>query len=116
MCERRGYAMLIQGGDPQIRAALAEPLKARLEQLRPPEPAKPPVDWREVARLVKVAVGNSKTAEDYMILIMAARQEYSPPRQSERTRLRDRLLALYAVACMRIQNYFNWEGAKWRGR
>ena len=115
--------MLLQGGDPEISGALAAGIMAaRGNDLSRPCGAPSPegegkgTNWQEVARLVKVAVGNTKTAEDYMILIMAARQEYSPPRQSECTRLRDRLLALYAVACMRIQNYFNWEGAKWRGR
>ena len=115
MCERRGYAILIQGGDPQIRAALAEPLKARLEQLRPPEPAKPPVDWAKVARRVKVAVGNTKGAEDYAILRAAAEQEYRMPELTRLARARERLLALYALAWLRIQTMFDWEGAQWRG-
>lgn len=114
MCERRGYAMLIQGGDPQIREALAEPLKARLKQLRPPEPAKPPVDWAKVARRVKVAVGNTKGAEDYAILRAAAEQEYRMPELTRLARARERLLAVYALAWLSLKEYFNWEGQKWR--
>ena len=133
--------MLIQGGDPEISGALADPLRARLEQLgegdliRPASRATFPTggrlwgderpgrlmegegpNWNEVAKLVKVAVGNLKSAEDYAILRAAAEQEYRPPRMSELQRVRERLLAVYALTWMRLQTMFDWEGQKWRGR
>ena len=149
MCEiKRGYAMLIQGGDPEISGALADPLRERLEQLgegdliRPASRATFPTggrllgderpgrllgdertgrllegegtNWSEVAKLVKVAVGNMKSAEDYAILRAAAEQEYRPPRTSELQRVRERLLAVYALTWMRLQTMFDWEGQKWR--
>lgn len=123
MCERRGYAILIQGGDPEISDALADGmLAARGNDLSSPsganchEEAGRTTNWAEVARLVKVAVGNTKTAEDYMILRMAAEQEYRTPRRRALYKERERLLAVYAMICLRIRDYFNWEGAKWRGR
>ena len=149
--------MLIQGGDPEISGALADPLRARLEQLgegdliRPASRATFPTggrllgderpgrllgderpgrllgderpgrllegegtNWSEVAKLVKVAVGNMKSAEDYAILRAAAEQEYRPPRTSELQRVRERLLAVYALTWMRLQTMFDWEGQKWR--
>ena len=71
-------------------------------------------NWSEVAKLVKVAVGNMKSAEDYAILRAAAEQEYRPPRTSELQRVRERLLAVYALTWMRLQTMFDWEGQKWR--
>ena len=107
--------MLLQGGDPEISGALAGPLKERLEQM-PAKAAKPPEDWAKVARRVKVAVGNTKTAEDYMILSVAAEQEYRMPRPWPLQKTRERLLAVYAMTWLRLRTLFDWEGAKWRGR
>ena len=72
-------------------------------------------DWDELAKLVKVAIGNTKTSEDYAILRAAAEQEYRMPRLSQLRRARERLLAVYALAWLSLKEYFNWEGAKWRG-
>ena len=118
---KRGYVVMIQGGDPEISGAIAEGIKAGMgaELIRPGERGRlleiRKDDWDELAKLVKVAIGNTKTCEDYAILRAAAEQEYRMPQLSQLRRVRERLLAIYALAWFNIREYFNWEGAKWRG-
>lgn len=121
MCEgKRGYVVMIQGGDPEISGAIAEGIKAGMgaDLLRPGDRGRlleiRKADWDELAKLVKVAIGNTKTSEDYAILRAAAEQEYRMPRLSQLRRARERLLAVYALAWLSLKEYFNWEGQKWR--
>ena len=119
MCEsRRGVVMLLQAGDPEISGAIAEGMLAgRAAQRRPVGEAGGGMteeQRRELARLVKVAIGNTKTPEDYLILCMAAEQEYRTPRRSELSRAAERLLTAWAMMCYRVREYFRWEGSRWR--
>lgn len=114
---KRGAVLLIQAGDPEISGAIAEGMLAgRAAQRRPCGEGMTEAKGREVARLVKVAVGNTKTAEDYMILRSAAEQEYRVRRRGGRlARLAEALLGAYALTVYRLHEYFNWEGSRWRG-
>lgn len=114
---KRGAVLLLQAGDPEITGPLKDGVlagrAARLEAQRK-QPAE--VDWSKVARRVRVAVGNTKTAEDYMILRSAAEQEYRVRRRGGRlARLAEALLGAYALTVYRLHEYFNWEGSRWRG-
>ena len=71
-------------------------------------------DWHKVAKLVRVAVGNTKTAEDYIILRVAAEQEYRPRRGGRLSRLAEKLLAIYALTVYRAAQFFDWEESRWR--
>ena len=73
------------------------------------------MDWSEVAKLVRVAVGNTRTADDYMILRSAAEQEYRVRDCGPLGRLAEALLAVYAMAVYHVSRYFDWEGSRWRG-
>lgn len=97
--ERRGAVILIQRGDPEISAAIAEGLlagKARTAEAVPvpltgetgerqateqPEEqieiAAVEVDWQRVARRLHVAIGNNRTPDDYRDLIIKARGDYA---------------------------------------
>ena len=123
MCEaRRGYVVLLQGGDPEISGALAAGTLTAIEARGDEEPhpalratfptggrlagdeaaeGRPsetePVDWGEVAKLVRVAVGNTKTQEDYLIMRAAAEQEYSVRRGGTLRRLAEALTVAYGL-------------------
>ena len=132
---KRGAVLLIQSGDPEISGAIAEGiLEARREATAAAGTSSGPAGHlpqrgrqegtgegmteaqrRELARLVKVAIGNTKTPEDYLILCMAAEQEYCMPRRSELGRAAERLLTAWAMICYRVREYFRWEGSRWRG-
>lgn len=93
--KRRATVMLIQRGDPEIGGALMEGMIAgRAEAIGrgDAQGAHPdretPVEsveivtveqdkWRRVARQVRIAVGNNRTAEDYCQLIVKARGDYA---------------------------------------
>ena len=93
--KRRATVMLIQRGDPEIGGALMEGMIAgRAEAIGKGDAqgAHPdretPVEsveivtveqdkWRRVARQVRIAVGNNRTAEDYCQLIVKARGDYA---------------------------------------
>ena len=92
--QRRGAVMLIQRGDPEISGALMAGVMAargNREQgtgNRDSVPEARSVEsveivtvqqdkWRRVARQVRVAVGNTKTPEDYHLMIVKARSEYA---------------------------------------
>lgn len=126
---KRGAVLLIQAGDPEISGAIAEGMLAgRREATTAARTSSGPAghlpqrgrlleaeEAREVARLVKVAIGNTKTPEDYLILCMAAEQEYRTPRRSELSRAAERLLTAWAMMCYRVREYFRWEESRWRG-
>lgn len=120
MCEvKRGVVMLIQSGDPKISGAIAAGMLAgRAAQRRPfgeTGGGMTEAQRRELARGVKVAIGNTKTPEDYLILCKAAEQKYSTPRRSDLRRAAERLLTAWAMMGYRVREYFRWEGSRWRG-
>ena len=110
MCEaRRGAVVVLQSGDPEISGAIAQGViegreRAKRDLIRPASRAAVPtgerlsegetVDWSEVAKLVRVAVGNTRTADDYMILRSAAEQEYRVRDCGPLGRLAEALLAV----------------------
>lgn len=92
--QRRATVVLIQRGDPEIAGALMAGVMAgrgnRAQETgnRNSVPEARPVEsveivtvqrdkWRQVARQVRVAVGNTKTPEDYRLMIVKARNEYA---------------------------------------
>ena len=118
---RRAAVILIQRGDPEISAAIAEGLlagKARAAAEAVPvhlegETGEP---WeqievvsaeadrrRTVARLVKIAVGNDKTPEDYRHMIVKARGDYVFRPYS---RLGGTLLLAWAMICQGIRRAY----------
>ena len=142
---KRGVVMLIQAGDPEIcepikAGILAGREKAKEDLIRPasratiptgerllegetagerPDEARGAVaagaDRRELAKLVRVAVGNTKTAEDYMILRAAAAQEYRVRSAGGPVgRLAEALLGAYALAVYQVNRFFAWEESRWR--
>lgn len=115
---RYGYVIRI-GGDPEISGAIAEGMLAARgagdgDLFRPAARATFPTGGRllegaeraEVARLVRVAIGNTKTPEDYLILCMAAEQEYRTPRRSELHRAAELLLVGWTMMCYGIARAF----------
>ena len=143
MCEtRRGYAMLLQGGDPEISGALAGGIMKGMEQATP-HPAMRATfhsrgrlleeerraveaeidrqaierdagtDWRAVARDVKVAIGRNLGPEDYAIMRAAAEQDY---RVHEPGPILRAALGLYGMAIYAGMRFMAWEEAKWRER
>ena len=126
MCEtRRGYVVLLQGGDPEISGALAEGAMAGREKRRddlfrpfgPPSPKGEgePVDWGEVAKLVRVAVGNTKTQEDYLIMRAAAEQEYSVRSGGALRRLAEALTVAYGLIVCGLSAAFHAQDRILRG-
>lgn len=114
MSERRGTVMLIQRGDPEITGAIVEGIAAA----RRTTPAALTSDEIEVvqaeidrqkilADLVRVATGNTKTPEDYQIMVTKARGDYQrltrpagPIRRFARRALGLYGLVVYSVATM----------------
>lgn len=122
---RRGAVVLIQRGDPQIAGAIAEGMLAArataaagtssapfggtfprgegsgTKQLPPEqiEVVKAEIDRQHIARLVRVAVGNDYTAEDYQCMIIKARHDYGKyyRQPGPLRRIGDALLGVYAL-------------------
>lgn len=129
--QRRATVMLIQRGDPEIAGALmAGVIAGRAEAARGnPSTAdavplpfqgrhEAPVEaveivtveadkWKRVARQVRVAVGNNKTAEDYRLMIVKARCEYAVHRRTgpAHTAARKLLLA-WVMLCQGIRRAY----------
>ena len=134
MNERRGYVVLIRHGDPEISGGIAEGIMRAREQgndgdlirqrsALPPSPtgegrgdeAPPPreqvevveaeIDRQRIQRaLLRVAVGNTNTAEDYANMTTKARGDYgidARPRGPLR-RLGAALLGAYALIVLGI--------------
>ena len=89
MINRRGVALIGQGGtvrlgDPELSQAITNGvMAARLLPVAAPAPEQVEVVQAEMDRqnierlLLRVAVGNDKTAEDYRLLTAKARADYS---------------------------------------
>lgn len=130
--QRRGYVMLIRRGDPEITAA---GLRGLLEGAMGPHPSAPtalppsptgegfgePVQhreqveivtaeadqWKTVAKLVKVAVGNTKTPEDYEIMLIKAKADHSTaPAAGPMHVVGGKLLLAWAMLCQGIRNAY----------
>lgn len=121
---RRGTVILIQSGDPEISGAIAGGMMAgrgtvgtssvsafgaatfpnggRLLEPEVIEVVEAEIDRQEInLHLLRVSVGNNKTAEDYADLVTKARGDYarySRPAGPVR-RLGRRLLAIYGLLC-----------------
>ena len=131
MCEiKRGVVMLIQAGDPEIcdplkAGILAGREKAKEDLIRPASRATfptggrlletEPVDWGEVAKLVRVAVGNTKTQEDYLIMRAAAEQEYSVRSGGALRRLAEALTVAYGLIVCGLSAAFHAQDRILRG-
>lgn len=110
MSDRRATVMLIQRGDAEISGAIAEGmLAARAREVRPLEPEQIEVVQAEIDRqhivrsLARVAVNNTKTAEDYDNMTTKARGMYATPAHSGALwRLLDHLFTGYALICYAI--------------
>lgn len=133
MNTRRGYVVLIRHGDPEISAGIAEGMMRAREQgndgdlirqrcALPPSPtgegmgkATPPplehvevveaeIDRQRIQRaLLRVAVGNHNTAEDYRNMMTKARGDYAVTRRTGPLgRLGEQLLKLYALAVLAV--------------
>lgn len=88
--------VIVRRGDPEIADAIISGIDAADAEADHTE-------WqRRVASLVRVAVGNTKTAEDYMIMISAAEQEYRVRSVMPLKRMAEALLGLYGLLIMAI--------------
>lgn len=120
---RRGTVIMLQSGDPEISGAIAGgmmagrgtgttsseppmaahlPLKGKALEPEVIEVVEAEIDRQEInMHLLRVSVGNHKTAEDYADLVTKARGDYarySRPAGPVR-RLGRRLLAIYGLLC-----------------
>lgn len=103
MCEtKRGYVLLLQGGDAEISGALAEGVlagrAARLEEDQR-RVVSAELDRQAIARDLREAVGNHKTAADYAVMRFDAEVEYGEPvyNPTRLQRFADKLLAVYGL-------------------
>lgn len=116
--EKRATVMIVQRGDGRIAGAITEGiLTARAEMAGRSEPAALPVDQIEIVEaeidrqhimraLVRVAVGNHKTAEDYRYMTTRAAGLYGERRRGPLRRLGDRLLIGWAMLCYGIAEIY----------
>ena len=132
MNTRRGYVVLIRHGDPEISAGIAEGMmKATLSAPAGGDPIRPcgellqggeargrrdglteeqvevveaEIDRQRIQRaLLRVAVGNTNTAEDYAAMLTKARGDYAVTRRpGPLGRLGEQLLKLYALAVLAV--------------
>ena len=135
---RRGYVVLIRGGDPEISGALARgALAGAGDDCRkatpsvaacaaPPSPEGKASEVADPARLeadriadawldgqrLKRSVGNRKTAEDYALMTVKARGDYAFRRPGE---IRARLWGLLGVLVLAADSFLAWEERCWRG-
>lgn len=128
MSDRRATVLLLQHGDPEISGAIAEGVLAARARTAaagtssvsaaalPPSPkgkaltheqievVEAEIDRQHIVRsLVRVAVNNTKTAEDYDNMTTKARGMYATPKRSGALwRLLDHLFTGYALLCYAI--------------
>lgn len=97
---RRATVILIQRGDPAISGAIAEGmLAAKAERTI----VSAEIDRQRIAALVRVAVGNDKTEEDYMAMSTRARWLYGEEdRGGLLRRIWDRVFLGWALICYAI--------------
>ena len=66
--------------------------------------------WRRVARQVRVAVGNDKTAEDYRLMIVKARCEYAVHRHTGPAHtVARKLLLAWVMLCQGIRRAYRMQ-------
>ena len=120
MCEtRRGYVMLLQGGDPEISGALKDgALEGRARRLNERERATvaSEIDRQETARHaaargVKIAIGRNLGPDDYAIMRAAAEQDYRIRAPGPLLRA---ALGLYGLAIYMGLRFMDWEEKRWR--
>lgn len=97
MAERRGVVIKLYG-DPTLSGAIADGMSKALSPAQI-EVVKAEIDRQHIARLVRVAVGNGNTAEDYQCMIIKARHDYGKyyRQPGPLQRVGDALLGVYAL-------------------
>lgn len=117
---RGGAVVLIQAGDAAISGALASGALAAIEAREgltegQRQTVEAEIDRQAIQRgvsvdrhLLRVAVGNHKTAEDYADMMLAARREYGTqtPRPSRLARVLDRAIDIYGMFVYAVSEAF----------
>ena len=135
---RRAMVAIIQQGDPEIAGALMdgmiagkakavgdslshgcaatapsgrEPFGDDAQDVESVEIVTVEADkWRRVARQVRVAVGNDKTAEDYRLMIVKARCEYAVHRHTGPAHtVARKLLLAWVMLCQGIRRAYRMQ-------
>lgn len=110
---RRGAVILI--GDSQIAGAIAEGMfagRARRPEALPAEQievVEAEIDRQRIQMaLLRVAVGNHKSAEDYAALVTKARGDYGQTRRPPGTarKVGKKLLGLYGLLCYTLAQIY----------
>lgn len=105
---RRGAVVLIQSGDAEIAGAIARGIMAARGTLAEPPTAEQveiveaEIDRQHIqASLLRVAVGNTRTAEDYRHMLTKARGDYATRRRqiTPARRLGGAILKAWALLC-----------------
>lgn len=118
---RRGYAMLIQGGDAEISGALADGIMAiRLPMAKPLEPDQMAVVSKEIKRqkdywkrtAERLRATMHKEPVDYASLVFDAEMRYgeSVYEPGPGWRAAEKLLVGYAMVVMAFHDLFRWVG------
>lgn len=74
--------VIVKAGDPRISDAVESGIRTGREERLTPEQfevVSAEIDRQHIARLVRVAVGNDKTPEDYASMVTKARGDYGTP-------------------------------------
>jgi len=109
---RRAAVILIQRGDAELSGAIARGLlEGKAGRVEPGERLEAVCveasDAVKLARLVKVAVGNDKTPEDYRIMLTKARALYGTGGEHSPLRaVTGRLLLGWARICLEVRRAY----------
>ena len=107
--------ILLQSGDPEISGALAGGIlaaRARRAGALPSEQievVEAEIDRQRIqTALLRVAVGNHKSAEDYAALVTKARGDYGQTRRPPGTarKVGKKLLGLYGLLCYTLAQIY----------
>ena len=117
---RRGYAMLIQGGDPEISVALGDGIMAvRLPMAKPLEPEQRSVvsaeiDRQKIADYLRVAMHREPV--DYAVLAFDAEMRYgeSVYEPGPLKRAAEKMLVGWALICLGFHELFRSVGTEER--
>ena len=103
-------------GDPEIAEALRDGIRAGTEDARRAELTHDQIEVVEaeidrqhiLEELVRVAVGNTKTAEDYALMVTKSRADHAidDGRPAWLRRMADRALGLYGLAVMALASAY----------